>query len=600
MKVALVHDWLTGMRGGERVLEHLCELFPDATLFTLFHKPGSVSPKIESMPIHASFLNRLPQAVKYYPYLLPFYPMAVSKFDLSGFDLILSISHAAAKGIRKPRNSVHVCYCLTPMRYIWDMRKDYFQYSDPIRLKRNALQAITLPFRAWDRSTARRVDHFIAISQYVQNRISKYYGRDSDVIYPPVDTEFFTPSSNAGHSDFYLMVSALVSYKRVDVAIEAFNQLPTPLIIVGGGPDLARLKAKAAPNVQLRGFVSDEDLRDLYQRCRGVVITACEDFGLVSLEAQACGRPAVAFAAGGSVESIVDGETGILFGPRTADGLIEAIKRLESTQFNPDRLRQNAERFSCRMFRQALTKCVQKNFQPCSSSRSPKKLGRQVRAVQRSAGEHPSVASIAKRAVDIVLSGCAFLLLGLPLLAIALLIRLQSSGPAFFFQTRVGYRGRKFTIAKLRTMRANAESDGCAVWAVENDSRCTPLGGFLRRYGIDELPQLWNVLKGEMSLVGPRPERPMFHQLFAAEFPDFARRLEVRGGITGLAQIRGWRGNTDIQGRIKSDLEYIEQWSFGKDLLILCRTPLSIVRMPKQQPGLSPVAVVDNHRLTVP
>ncbi|HYK90160.1 MAG TPA: glycosyltransferase, partial [Acidobacteriota bacterium] len=346
MKVALVHDWLTGMRGGERVLEELCTLFPGATIFTLFHKPGSVSRRIESMDIRSSFLNRIPGALRNYRSMLPLFPLAISGFDLHGFDLVFSVSHAAAKGIRKPPGGLHICYCLTPMRYIWDLQKDYFQYADPIRIKRTAMHVMTHPLRMWDRAAACGVDHFIADSWHVQRRISRYYDRESDVIYPPVDTEFFTGSRNGKHAEYYLVVSALVPYKRVDVAIRAFNRLGHPLIVAGAGPDLARLRRMAAPNIDFRGFVTDHALRDLYRNCRAVIITAREDFGLVSLEAQACGRPALAYAAGGALESIVDGNTGILYGSQTADSLIEGVKKFERMRFSSEVLRYNAERFS--------------------------------------------------------------------------------------------------------------------------------------------------------------------------------------------------------------------------------------------------------------
>ncbi len=600
MKVAIVHDWLTGMRGGERVLEQICELFPDASLYTLFYKPGSVSRRIASMPIHTSFLNRIPGVLKHYPHWLPLFPFAISKFDLSGFDLILSVSHAAAKGIRKPKESLHICYCLTPMRYIWDMQNDYFEQNDRLHAKQAALQAISLPLRIWDRATAKRVDHFIADSQFVQNRIRKYYGRESTVIYPPVDTEFFTPSSNGTRTGYYLLVSALVSYKRVDAVIDAFNQLGSPLVIAGTGPDLGRLKARAAANIEFKGFVADENLRNLYRQCRAVVVAACEDFGLVSLEAQACGRPAIAYAAGGSLESVLDGDTGVLFSPRTVAGLIKAIRRFESTDFNRDKLRKNAERFSRETFRQALSTYVKSKL-PSNGNAAElhQAVNTAVSSLSHSAGAakpHPSVTSVAKRSFDIVFSIGALLVLGLPLLLIACIIRLQSKGPAFFHQTRIGYRGKQFTIAKLRTMLVDAEREGHPVWALDDDPRCTPMGGILRKFGIDELPQLWNVLKGDMSLVGPRPERPEFHAMFEREFPDFARRLEARGGITGLAQIRGWRGNTAIQGRLQCDLEYVERWSFSKDIQILCRTPFSLIRSPKRAPMVPSIRVVEKRR----
>ena len=204
MKVALVHDWLTGMRGGERVLHELCHIFPGAPIFTLFHRPGSVGRRIESMRIEPSLLNRLPGVTRYYQHLLPLLPWAVSRFDLRGFDLIVSVSHAVAKGVRKPRGAMHICYCLTPMRYIWDMQADYFRYSDAFGIRESLLRVMTPALRSWDKATALDVDHFIADSKHVQGRIFKCYGRESDLIYPPVDTGFFTPSDNPRHDGFYL------------------------------------------------------------------------------------------------------------------------------------------------------------------------------------------------------------------------------------------------------------------------------------------------------------------------------------------------------------------------------------------------------------
>jgi lipopolysaccharide/colanic/teichoic acid biosynthesis glycosyltransferase/glycosyltransferase involved in cell wall biosynthesis len=598
MRVALVHDWLTGMRGGERVLEQMCALFPEADLFTLFHHKGSVSSGIEGMRIRTSFLDRLPAIHRNYRYLLPLYPWAISSLDLNGYDLILSSSHAVAKSVRKPRGSLHICYCHTPMRYIWDAQADYFQYGDPLRLRRTALRALTTPLRSWDRRTAHRVDCFIANSRHVQERIARCYNRPATVIYPPVDTAFFSPSQNGHGRGFYLVVSALVSSKRLDLAVGAFNQLGRPLLIAGSGPDLARLRTRAARNVHFQGFVSDEELRELYWSCRAVVIPGREDFGIVSLEAQACGRPVVAFAAGGSLESVKDGETGILFRLQNAEDLAEAIRRAEDTSFDPAKLRQNAERFSSEQFREALqlairdcglriSDCGLKEGTNKSTIRNPKS---EIRNPKSSRTRHSSLAGmrgVAKRTIDVLLaiSGLAFL--GLPLLLTALLIRLTSSGSGYFFQKRVGLGGRSFRMAKLRTMHRNAEKEDVPIWAVDCDPRCAPLGNLLRRYGIDELPQLWNVLKGEMSFVGPRPERPEFHRLFSERDPRFGRRLEVRGGLTGLAQIRGWRGNTSVDERLKSDLEYVDTWSLSMDLLILLQTPLALWR-GKQQTSAAP------------
>ncbi len=590
MKVALVHDWLTGMRGGERVLEEFCRLFPDASLFTLVYKPGSVSGRIESLSPRTSFLNRIPGASRHYRHLLPLFPWAVSRFDLRGFDLVLSVSHAAAKGVRKPPRSLHVCYCLTPMRYIWDMQDDYFRYADQLGIKRAMLRAAKHPLRAWDRATACGVDHFIADSRHVQDRISRYYCRDARVIYPPVDTAFFTPGENGNGAGYFLVVSALVPYKRVDIAVEAFNRLGYALVVAGDGPDLDRLRQKAFGNIRFVGHVTNEELRELYRHCRAVINTAREDFGLVSLEAQACCRPPVAYGAGGSLESISDGETGILFGSQTVAGLIDGIRRLEKTGFSPERLRSNAERFSSAAFRSEILRFIGEKLETAHrrarapvAGNSAAPAGFYPRVVENAGRKHPSmrgVPGIAKRALDIAVSLFGLLLLGLPLLLVAILIRRDSSGPALFFQSRVGFRRLNFVMVKLRTMRVDAELRSGPAWAVEDDPRCTRIGGFLRTYGIDEILQLWNVLKGEMSLVGPRPERPEFQEIFEASFPEFRRRLEVRGGMTGLAQVRGWRGDTSIEERLRADLEYIGHWSLWKDLMILVRTPFSLVRRP--------------------
>ncbi len=589
MRVALIHDWLTAMRGGERVLAELCELFPEAPIFTLFHQPGTVCRLIEAREIRCSFLNRIPGIGRSYRHLLPFFPLAVSTLDVKGFDLILSVSHAVAKSIRKPPGSIHVCYCLTPMRYIWDMQQDYFQYADSLRIGQTALRAVTRALKSWDRATATGVDHFIAVSRHVQERIARHYNRRSEAIYPPVDTGFFTRSSHGERASYYLVVSALVPYKRIDLAIDAFNRLGRPLIIAGAGPDLARLKKRAERNIDFVGFVSNETLRDLYRHCRALVIPGREDFGLASLEAQACGRPVIAHAAGGSLESVTDPETGILFSSQTVQGLIDGVKRFEEMRFDPERLRTNAERFSRANFRQAVSDYIRGNWRPAESPQPATAMvqaidilaGRKDHITVKPRGRHPSVSGIsglAKRILDIVLSLLGLSLLGLPLLVIGFLIRRDSPGPALFRQVRTGLWGHRFVLLKLRTMVVDAEKATGPVWAVREDPRCTRLGGFLRRYGIDELPQLWNVLMGHMSLVGPRPERPEFEKIIAAHFAAFERRLEVPGGITGLAQIRGWRGDTPMGPRLEADLEYIERWSFLRDLSILCKTPFSLLR----------------------
>jgi lipopolysaccharide/colanic/teichoic acid biosynthesis glycosyltransferase/glycosyltransferase involved in cell wall biosynthesis len=581
MKVALVHDWLTGMRGGERVLEEFCKLFPDATLFTLFHHPGSVTQRIESMPIRTSVLNRIPGAGRHYRNLLPLNPWAVSRLDLSGFDLVLSSSHAVAKGIRKPRESIHICYCHTPMRYIWDAQSDYFHYGDPTGIRRTLLAAMKPPLRAWDRATSQSVDYFIANSRNVQERIARHYARPAEVVYPPVDTQFFTPLQNGNGASYHLVVSALVPFKRLDLAVAAFNQLRRPLVIVGGGPDLETLKKRAAANICFKGFVSDEELRELYRHCRSLIIPGREDFGIVSLEAQACGRPIVAYAAGGALESVSDGETGILFCNQTPESLIDAINRCERTSFDPTLLRANAERFSSARFREAIKETVERERiknAPWSHGKPREMPGLHRLGDNRRHASLTGISGNAKRSLDLLAALCGLVLLGPLLLLTALLIRLTSRGSGFFHQRRLSLEGRVFMMSKLRTMHSDAEPEHAPIWAVDNDPRCTRLGGWLRRWSLDELPQLWSIIKGDMSLVGPRPERPELHEIFETKFPGFGRRLEVRGGLTGLAQIRGWRGDSSLEERLKADLEYIETWSVRQDILILLKTPIALWR----------------------
>ena len=381
MRVALVHDWLTGMRGGERVLLELCRLFPQAPIFTLFHDRGSVAPEIESHPIHTSFLDRIPGIARHYRVLLPLFPRAAAALDLSGHDLIVSTSHAAAKAIRKPRGSLHVCYCFTPMRYIWDAESDYFHYGDALGIRRRVLGLLRRPLRAWDRASAADVDRFIAISRHVAERIERCYGRESDVVYPPVDTGFFTGGARNGEAP-YLMVAALVPPKRVDLALDAFARLKRPLVVAGAGPDLERLRRRAGPNVRFAGHVSDERLRELYRRCRGLIVPGREDFGLTAVEAQACGRGVVAYAAGGSLESVLEGRTGVLFHRQTPEDLAEAVERFERMVFDPARLRAHAERFSTARFRSEILAAID------SAARRPQERPRRA-PVPRPA--HPSV-----------------------------------------------------------------------------------------------------------------------------------------------------------------------------------------------------------------
>ncbi len=352
-RVALVHDWLTGMRGGERVLEAICELFPDAARFALLHVPGSVSPAIEARPVRTSFIQRVPGSRRHYRPLLPLFPAAVEQFDLDEFDLIISTSHCVAKSVVAPGRARHLCYCFTPMRYVWDQFPAYFGPERVGAVASRWLRRALCPIARWDASTAHRVDRYVAISQYVAGRIGRYYNRKASIVYPPVDTTFFQPGP-AQPRHGCLIVSALVPYKRVDLAIRACAQAGVPLQIVGGGPDLARLRKLAGPQVEFLGSVTDEEVRQAYRRAAAVLLPGAEDFGIAPVEAQACGCPVVALAEGGASETVVDGETGILVQESTPGAFADAITRIHRRPFDDAATRRQALRFSRERFRAAL------------------------------------------------------------------------------------------------------------------------------------------------------------------------------------------------------------------------------------------------------
>jgi len=348
-RIALVHDWLTGMRGGEKVLEAVCGLFPGASLFTLVHVPGGASPAIERLGPRASVLSSLPGIRRGYRYLLPLFPTVIEQFDLDEYDLVISTSHCAAKSVVRCGRARHVSYCFTPMRYVWDQRHAYFGAGRLGPRSRRAIWPVLAWLARWDAATAHRVDRYLADSQHVARRIQRYYNRQSVVIYPPVDIDFYRPDATVP-TPTALVVSALVPYKRVDVAIEACRQAGVPLRIIGHGPEEARLRAMAGPGVEFLGNCSSADIRRCYREAGVVLLPGEEDFGIVPVEAQACGRPVAAPGVGGVLETVIDGVTGVLSPSGSPEALAGAIRRALDGHFDSTIIRQHAEAFGYERF----------------------------------------------------------------------------------------------------------------------------------------------------------------------------------------------------------------------------------------------------------
>jgi glycosyltransferase involved in cell wall biosynthesis len=359
-RVVLVHDWLTGMRGGEKCLEVVCRRWPEARLFTLLHKVGAVSPDIERRPVRTSFLQQLPGVEHYYRYLLPVMPLAAAGWRLPACDLVVSFSHCVAKAARPPRGVPHVCYCFTPMRYAWHQRRAYFGVERLGRLPARAIDSVLEILRRWDRRTAATVTHFLAISRTVQQRIAECYGRSSTVVYPPVDTDYYYPAP-VKREGYYLVVSAFAPYKRLDLAIAACRRLRRPLVIIGAGQEEWRLRALAGPDVHFLGWQPDGVIRDHFRRCRALLFPGEEDFGIVPVEAQACGASVIAFGRGGATETVIPLDsrrepTGVWFAEPTAECLAEAMQTFEiqAREFTPNAARKQAVHFSRRRFEEEL------------------------------------------------------------------------------------------------------------------------------------------------------------------------------------------------------------------------------------------------------
>jgi len=374
MRLALVHDWLTNLAGSERVLLALHELYPHAPIYTSVFVPSQF-PQLADAEVRTSFLQRVPGARTRHQAFSLLRTVAFERFDLSEYDVVISSSHAEAKGVITRPETLHICYCYTPIRYYWSGYHHYLQ--NPRFGALNPLVKAVMPYlssylRVWDRCAADRVDHFVAISRHVAARIKKYYRREAEVIYPPVNTSWLRPSSSV--DDFFLLVGRLIPYKRADIAVEAFNRLGLPLKIAGTGSELESLRRMAKPNVEFLGRVSDQELAELYSRCLALIFPQEEDFGIVPLEAMAAGRPVIAYRAGGALETVVEGETGLFFDRQDAECLADAVRRFDPGRFEPRKARAQALRFDVEVFKRKLERFVREKNDEYHAARRRRRL----------------------------------------------------------------------------------------------------------------------------------------------------------------------------------------------------------------------------------
>ena len=358
-RVAIVHYYLISVRGGERCFHTIAQAFPDADLYSVVYDPASQPAWLAQRRMTTSFLQHVPGSKKHFRQFFMFYPLAAEQFDLSGYDVVISSSAGFMHGVLTPPETLHVCYCYNPFRYAWNWYHNFIASSHP--LARLILAPLLSWVRTWDAGASQRPDHFVAISKVTQQRIQKYYRRTSDIIYPPVNlTQFVLPPLEAARQrDYFLAFSELVPYKKMDVVVEAFNRLGLKLIVVGDGPQLTQLKQMAGPNISFRGRVADDALPGLYQNARALIFMPKEDFGIIPLEAMACGTPVIAYGAGGALETVVADETGLFFAEQTSDALIAAIQKFEGCSFDPHIVRAQAQRFGAAGFQEQILAYVQ-------------------------------------------------------------------------------------------------------------------------------------------------------------------------------------------------------------------------------------------------
>jgi lipopolysaccharide/colanic/teichoic acid biosynthesis glycosyltransferase/glycosyltransferase involved in cell wall biosynthesis len=623
-RVAIVHDWLTSMRGGERVVEALCSVFPQADLFTLTWDPERLSPALARRQAITSAIHsvaKAPFVSGRFRALLPLFPLAVESFNLGEYSLVVSSSHCVAIGAIAPPTALHVAYVHSTLRYAHEAQGTYEASVPGGHLGRALFRGTAHYLRRWEAAASARPHVLIANSTYTRQRILRYYQRDAQVIEPPIETRRFeraaelTLASEAKAP--YLLVSALVPNKRVDLALRAFQGRPERLVVVGEGSERARLERLAGQNTTFLSRVDEGELAALFARCRALLHTGIDDFGMVMVEALAAGRPVLACAEGGALDIVRDGVTGLLIGAPTVESVRDALDRFEQrTQaFDPAVLRSFARRFDRANFERRFAQAVddargngsplpksdlgghnghrQRPPQACATatasnghnghSHRPDQafaamsasawVGREALADRGDAqGEVTSRATsprrglVSKRAFDVALAVSGLVVTAPLMVGLGVLISLDSPGPALFFQRRAGRDRVPFTIVKLRTM--------------DSQGRVTSVGRVLRPMGLDELPQLWNVLTGDMSLIGPRPEVLDRVGRYEREIPGYRARYGIRPGITGWAQVNGLRGDAhvSIRERLRFDLQYLREWSPALDRRILLRTVSTVLR----------------------
>ncbi|MFC1559537.1 glycosyltransferase [Candidatus Margulisiibacteriota bacterium] len=362
MKIAIVHDYLNQFGGAERVVEVLHEIFPDAPIYTSIYLPDEMPDSFRQMDIRTSFMQKLPFLKRHFKKYLLLYPRAFKNFDLHEYDVILSSSSAFAKGVRKGKNCCHICYCYTPMRFAWRY-EDYVQQEKFNGLIKLILPAFISKLKAWDLNTNKDIDQLVAISNYIAKRIETVYNRKSKVIYPPVETHKFAIAGNV--SDYFLIVSRLNPYKKLDIAIKAFNELGLPLKIIGDGPYRKNLERMANNNIEFLGRISDKELAGYYAGCRALIFPGEEDFGIAPVEAQAAGRPVIAYGAGGALETVIEGKTGVFFNEQNEGSLVDAVKRFKKLDFDSKSVRENALKFDREVFKEEIKAFVDATYREC-------------------------------------------------------------------------------------------------------------------------------------------------------------------------------------------------------------------------------------------